>query len=136
VESKLKHLEFIEAVIGRMAGNSFLLKGWSVTLVAALFGLAGNEATPYLMVLAYYVVLVFWLIDTYFLWQEKLFRKLYESVCGKKVDEIDFSMDTSGAKKEVCLLGAIFSGPSLGFYFAMAAAVLLMGYVKGLSGGR
>jgi hypothetical protein len=33
-ESELKHLEFIQGVIARLANNSFLLKGWSVTLVA------------------------------------------------------------------------------------------------------
>jgi hypothetical protein len=36
---KEKHLELIQAVISRMAGNSFLLKGWSVTLAAALLAL-------------------------------------------------------------------------------------------------
>lgn len=29
----LKYLEFIEAAIARMAANSFLLKGWAVTLI-------------------------------------------------------------------------------------------------------
>ncbi len=32
MEQKIKHLEFIQAAINRMAGNSFLLKGWTVTL--------------------------------------------------------------------------------------------------------
>ena len=34
MENKRAHLEMIQAVITRMAGNSFLIKGWSVTLVA------------------------------------------------------------------------------------------------------
>jgi len=36
MEQKLAHPQMIHGVINRMAGNSFLLKGWSVTLVAAL----------------------------------------------------------------------------------------------------
>ena len=40
MESKIAYLQMIQAVIARMAGNSFLIKGWSVTLVAALFALA------------------------------------------------------------------------------------------------
>ncbi len=88
------------------------------------------------MVIAYYVVLVFWLIDTYFLWQEKLFRKLYDLVRQRDAGQIDFSMDTSAAKNEVCVFGAIFSGSSLGFYIVMALATLLMGYVKGLPAGN
>lgn len=42
-EKKLKHLEFIQDMISRMAKNSFALKGWAVTLVAALFALAAKE---------------------------------------------------------------------------------------------
>ena len=31
-ENKRKHLEFIQQVITRMNANSFLIKGWAVTL--------------------------------------------------------------------------------------------------------
>ena len=36
MESKLKHLEMIQAVINRMASNSFVFKGWSVSIIAGL----------------------------------------------------------------------------------------------------
>ncbi len=39
IEKKLKHLEFIQNTITRMANNSFLLKGWTITVVGALIGL-------------------------------------------------------------------------------------------------
>ena len=44
MDSKLKHLEFIQGVINRLSTNSFLLKGWSVVLVSALFALSANDA--------------------------------------------------------------------------------------------
>lgn len=44
MEKKLKHLEMIQAVINRMANNSFMLKGWTVTLVAGIFALASKDA--------------------------------------------------------------------------------------------
>ena len=44
MEKKLKHLEMVQGVINRMANNSFMLKGWAVTLVAGIFALSG-EAT-------------------------------------------------------------------------------------------
>lgn len=31
IENKLKHLEMLQAIINRMAVNSFSLKGWSVS---------------------------------------------------------------------------------------------------------
>ena len=39
-----KYLEFIQQTITRMANNSFLLKGWTVTLSAAIFALAAKDA--------------------------------------------------------------------------------------------
>jgi len=43
-EERLKHLEFVQPLVPRMAGYSFLLKGWTVTLSAALFALAAKDA--------------------------------------------------------------------------------------------
>ena len=42
-QNKIKHLEMIEAVIERMAKNSFQLKGWAMTLVAAVGALASQK---------------------------------------------------------------------------------------------
>lgn len=36
MENKIKHLEMIEHIIERMAKNSFQLKTWTMTLVAAI----------------------------------------------------------------------------------------------------
>lgn len=43
-EKKLKHLEFLQNVITRMNSNSFMIKGWAITLVSALFVLAAKDA--------------------------------------------------------------------------------------------
>jgi hypothetical protein len=94
LEAKLKHLEILQGVINRMAGNSFLLRGWSVTLASALFALAAKDANFKLIVLAYYPILIFWILDGYFLSQERLFRALFNKVRQLPEDQIDFSMDT------------------------------------------
>lgn len=44
-QNKIKHLEMIEAVIERMAKNSFQLKGWAMTLVAAVGALASGTSS-------------------------------------------------------------------------------------------
>ena len=36
----LKHLEFIQAVITRLANDSFLMKGWALTVAGAFYGFA------------------------------------------------------------------------------------------------
>src|SRR4051794_12614264 len=74
---RVKHLEMIQAIVTRMAGNSFLLKGWSVTIVAGLFALGGKDANATLVFLAIVPIVIFWGLDAYFLCQERCFRALY-----------------------------------------------------------
>jgi type IV secretory pathway TrbD component len=92
MDAKLKHLEFIQDAIKRMAGNSFLLRGWSITLVIAIFTLASQTYKPIYYWIALFITLVFWLLDSYYLHQEKRFRCLYNEVRAKDPDSIDFSM--------------------------------------------
>jgi hypothetical protein len=126
MERQLKHLEFIQNVINRMAANSFFLKGWSVTLIAALFALAAKDANLRYVFVAYIPVLVFWLLDGYFLWQERLFRGLYNEVRARKVEEIDFSMDTQRFQgEERSWPKAIFS-VTLGIFYGSLIATMLV----------
>ena len=101
MEKKLKHLEMLQSVINRMANNSFLLKGWSVVLISALFALAAKDSQIYFIYLAYFPSIAFWNLDGYFLWQERLYRKLYDKVRLQDESEIDFSMDTRPVVGEV-----------------------------------
>ena len=94
-ERQLKHLEFVQGVINRLSTNSFLLKGWSVVLVSALFALSAADNRPAFVFLAYIPAIVFWGLDGFFLWQEKLYRELYNHVRQQKDEDVDFSMDTN-----------------------------------------
>ena len=128
-ENKLKHLEFIQQVVNRMSGNSFLIKGWGVTLVAALFALAAKDSKRQFIVVAYLPVIVFWLIDGYFLSQERLFRSLYDNVRTKPDDSIDFSMNTQPFSNWQNSWGACFFSPTLLlFYISMAVVMLVVMY--------
>ncbi|MGG1632335.1 hypothetical protein [Rossellomorea sp. NRS-1567] len=99
-EHKIKHLEFIQQAITRMASNSFFLKGWSVTLVVGILAFANaKDMDEKYVVIALIPTIIFWFLDGYFLHQEKLFRKLYDKVRVK--EDTDYSMDTSGYKNEI-----------------------------------
>ena len=98
MENKRKHLEFIQNAINRMASNLFLLKGWTVTLIAGLFALAAKESKAYYFLLAYFPTFMLWLLDGFFLSQERRFRSLYEHVTRLDESQIDFSMDTQRFK--------------------------------------
>ncbi len=98
MDKKLKHLEFIQLAINRMASNLFLLKGWTVTLIAALFALSAKDTRPAYALIAYIPAFMFWLLDAYFLSQERRFRSLYDAVRKREEADIDFSMDTEPYK--------------------------------------
>lgn len=95
MECKLKHLDLIQGVINRMASNSFSLKNWTVVLVSASFALAAKFSDIKLILIAFLPASAFWLLDGYFLRQERLYRKLYDRVRKQREDEIDFSMNAT-----------------------------------------
>ena len=124
-EKKIKHLELIQAVINRMANSSFLIKGWSVTLVAAILALANKDMNKGFVIIVFVPILLFWILDAYFLHQEKLFREVYDQVRVKKEDEIDFSMKINKKNQFKRFAKVVFSITLLPFYGFMALASLL-----------
>ena len=126
MDKQLTHLGFIQAVIARMGANSFMLKGWSVTLVAALFALSAKDAEHRFVLLAYFPVLAFWCLDAFFLRQEKLFRALYDAVAAGTVGSDRLSMDTSVVAANVdSAVKVFFSKTLLPFHGVVAGVVLL-----------
>ena len=128
MENKQKHLEIIQGVINRLSTNSFLLKGWSVVLVSALFALSASDSRPAFVFLAYMPAIVFWGLDGFFLWQEKLYRALYDHVRIQKEDDIDFSMDTTQFKGKDgrTWLGATLSKTLIPFHGVLILAVIFV----------
>jgi hypothetical protein len=102
MEAKLKHLEFIQAAISRMATNSFLFKGWAITIAAGLSAFAAVDTRTALLAIALISTLLFWGLDGYYLWLERGFVNLHKIVAAKAEADIDFSMaidKTNAAKR-------------------------------------
>lgn len=123
MENKLKHLEMVQSVINRVANNSFMLKGWAVTLVSGIFVLAGKDTDKLYFLVAYIPVIVFWGLDSYYLLQERLYRGLYEKVRLSEESEIDFSLRVTkeefGNEKNK-FISCVVSITELWFYFPLA----------------
>ena len=94
-EERIAHLSFIQGVINRMGNNSFLVKGWTVTLVAGIFALASKDSRSAFVYIALFPIIVFWLLDSYYLREETLFRKLYEGVAHGAIKSDEFTMKTT-----------------------------------------
>lgn len=130
MEDKQKHLEFVQGVINRMGQNSFLTKGWTIMLVSALFALAAKDANQKFVIVAYFPTLVFWLLDSYYLYQERLFRKVYDHV--RKETTADYSLNTKSFDKGISdWASAALSKTILLFYgIIFIILIIVMFYLK------
>lgn len=127
MENKRAHLQMLQAVITRMSTDSFLLKGWSVLLVSALFALAAADSQKGFVYLAYFPAVAFWLLDAHYLRQERLFRKLYDRVRVLDEVDVDFSMNTSVVEKEVASWSAVaFSVTIATFHGVVIGSILVV----------
>ena len=124
---KHAHVEMIQRVVNRLSHNSFLLKGWSVVLVSAMFALGANNSDLVFFYLAYFPALAFWGLDGYFLRQERLFRDLYDKVRTFDDDKIDYSMDTSVVSESIRSWMAVsHSTTLLVFHGAVILSILIV----------
>jgi hypothetical protein len=126
VEAKLKHLDFIQAAISRMATNSFLFKGWAITIAAGLsaFGAANTKAA--LLTIALVSTLMFWGLDGYYLWLERGFVELHRVVAAKAEADIDFSM-TIDKTDAACRWFTTCWRPHLWLFYGTIVAVDVIG---------
>ena len=115
-EFMLKEIEIIQDIIKRMAFNSFVIKGWTITLVAVTLLLRGSE---YQVLIAFIPILVFWFLDAYFLWQERLYRRLYNWVIKNRTntDQYLFDMNAYRFKNEEQSRLKIMFSITLGWFY-------------------
>lgn len=73
-----KYLEMIQNVIERLARNSFQIKAWTATIFTATIVLTYSIINTLIFIVLIAVISLFWALDSYYLKQERLFRKLYE----------------------------------------------------------
>ncbi len=127
MNNKIAHLTFIQGVINRMGQNSFLLKGWSVTVVAALFVLSSKGSNNLFVLISYFPAFMFWFLDAFFLHQEKLYRKLYEEVASGNIDNNTFTLNTNLVRDKVdSYLCVLFSKTLLPFYGVIIGVILFV----------
>lgn len=131
-EDERKHLEFVQAVVARLAGDSARVKGWSITVSVAAFGFAAGGTEPWLAFFGLIAVLAFALLDAYYLREERLFRKLFTAIGRREVppysmDKNRFRSNPGAAADLLRKGGALRSWAVLGFYtpwLVVGAAVL------------
>ena len=128
MDEKLEHLKMIQAIITRMAQNSFLLKGWAVTLLAGLFALAAADSNPSIVLVAFVPIIGFWFLDTFYLRQERLFRALYDHVRNSN-ENTDYSMNTGPVATDIASWSKIGFSITIGTFYGIAILSIVLAFV-------
>lgn len=79
-DQHVKHLEMIQSVVARLGSNAFLIKGWAITVAGALVAFAVDRDQWELAATSLVPTMLFWILDTSFLRNERLFRHLFARV--------------------------------------------------------
>jgi hypothetical protein len=113
-EDQRKHLDFIQAVIARLASSSAAAKGWGLTVATAAFGFSATKAVPVVAGLGLVIVVFFGLLDSYYLREERLFRCLYDEARTGAIEVYSMKKDAYAAR--YTRRQVIHSWSVLGFY--------------------
>jgi len=128
-QDSYKELDLIQSVINRMANNSFLIKGWAMTLMSALiaFGkdsILGNMNNSYYLIMIIGVLIPFWILDAYYLRQERIFIRIYNQAIADPKAHNRTRFDLKPTKIAADRMIAIMFSKSL-FWFYVPFIVLI-----------
>ena len=117
------YFKIIQNVINRMARTSFLIKAWEITLIATIIVLTINFANVLVFGTLIGITLIFWVLDSYYLWLEKAYRCLYDSKVEAYNDETNretivlFDMDYTQFRNLVKKVPKLMMSRSEGLFY-------------------
>ncbi len=128
-----KEIDLIQGLITRMANNSFLLKGWCISLVAVLLAVTKDTIVAtnleYFNLVLIFPVIAFWYLDAYFLHKERCYRRLYNWTIANRMtsEEFLYNLDyTRFEKEEKSTLIIMFSKTLLPLYGLVLLILLIL----------
>lgn len=137
-DNRIKHLEMIQAVVARLGNDSFVVKGWAITVAGAFFGIALSKNDARVAFAGIIPTFGFYALDVYFLQAERLFRVLFDQVRLEDPHVEPFFMGATSATfrkrmttegKDVSWQATTWRPTLLGFYAAVALAAVVIGVV-------
>lgn len=130
-EEKISYLQMIQEPIGRMSTASAIFKGFAATIVSGIAALTYCDVNIMVLSLSFAPVILFAILDIYYMQLEKKYRHLYEQVRSNK-RAINFSMEiTKNNKAAKAKIWDCIKSPSIWmFYPAMITILFVVIYMK------
>lgn len=91
----IEEIKLVQDIIKRMAGNSFNVKTWTITLIVATLLFKGNDKHLFI---AFIPLFAFWYLDAYYLRQERLFREIHKWITTYRLENEDKLFDFNPTK--------------------------------------
>jgi hypothetical protein len=128
-DKQLKHLEMIQEIISRMSRNSFQFKGWAIMIMSALLALFANSGNPLFIAVSIIPIIIFWIIDSFYLQQERKYVWLYDKVVKYDKTVISYSMSTSKCQDSRCNFWNCFFSKTTAWFYGASTAFLLIAFL-------
>ena len=127
--ARIEHLKLIQTVINRMTQCSFIIKGWTITLITAILGFSISLSNGWIGLLALIPSMIFWVLDAYYLRLERMFRILYDNIRTADITIDLFSMDINLFKSQVSLPQTCRRPAILFLYLPIVLTVLIISLI-------
>jgi hypothetical protein len=123
VDLRIAHLNMIQGAISRMSGFSASAKNFCITVSAAIIAVAFQKPVPWLGGAALMVLVLFCLMDAYYLSLERRYRAHYEDVASRDYDVVPDMSLTAGSLTWKGIVGSIVSMSVFPFYLLLMASM-------------
>lgn len=124
-----KEIDLIQACITRMANNSFLLKGWAITIIAVGLALTDKAQDQALISTVLLIPLFcFWFLDAFFLRTEKMYREMYKWVLQKRSEDdktLLYDLDPRRFSDQVEPLWKVVKSLTLRWFYGIPTLITL-----------
>jgi len=130
-EDKRKHLEFIQNIITRMNANSFAIKNWTIVVITALIYLyvQSTDKKSIYIIVAIMPTILFWFLDSYYLWMETKYRMMYDDIVKNGYNE-EFKPYTMPFKQYKYSFFKVFiSKTILPLYLTLLLGIILLNII-------
>jgi uncharacterized membrane protein YoaK (UPF0700 family) len=134
--ASIAHLNTLQGIITRLAGNSAQCKTWCLTLVTALIAFAGTAHNVGPIKLAILPIAMFLVLDAAYLGVEKAYRDLYNDVV-RQIRRGSYALDGVFAAGAGLTLGLWFKSQKSwsiwAFYYPLIIAYIVVVSCSGLA---
>lgn len=118
-----KEIDLVQGCISRMAKNSFLLKGWAISLIAVILAIIPEKINPIqVSAILASIILCFWYLDAFFLRTEKMYIELYNWIIVERLNgnaEKLYDLNAKRFEEKVASIFSVMTSKTLRWFYGI-----------------